>query len=51
MVITREELMLRTLRHSPLLVGMAEVLTDAVRYVAIVLVVLVALGQLARVAF
>ena len=38
-------LMLRTLRQHPLLVGMAEVLADAVRYVAIVLVVLVVLGQ------
>jgi hypothetical protein len=37
--------MLRTLRQHPLLVGMAEVLADAVRYVAIVLVVLVVLGQ------
>jgi hypothetical protein len=42
--------MLRTLRRRPLLVGMAEVLTDAVRYVAIVLVALVVLGQLAKVA-
>jgi hypothetical protein len=37
--------MLRTLRQHPLLVGMAEVLADAVRYVVIVLVVLVVLGQ------
>ena len=42
--------MLRTLRYSPLLVGMAEVLADAVRYVAIVLVVLVVLGQVVRLA-
>jgi hypothetical protein len=42
--------MLRTLRQHPLLVGMAEVLADAVRYVAIVLVVLMVLGQLAKVA-
>jgi hypothetical protein len=37
--------MLKVLRQHPLLVGMAEVLADAVRYVAIVLVVLVVLGQ------
>ena len=42
--------MLSTLRYSPLLVGMAEVLADAVRYVAIVLVVLVVLGQVVRLA-
>jgi hypothetical protein len=37
--------MLETLRRHPMLVGMAEVLADAVRYVAIVLVVLMLLGQ------
>ena len=37
--------MRRTLRRHPLLVGMAEVLTDAVQYVAIVLVTLLLLGQ------
>jgi hypothetical protein len=37
--------MLRTLRRQPLLIGMGEALTDAVRYVAIVLVVLAVLGQ------
>ena len=42
--------MLRTLCQHPLLVGMAEVLADAVRYVAIVLAVLLLLGQLAKVA-
>ena len=42
--------MLRTLRRRPLLVGMAEVLTDAARYIAIVLIVLLLLGQLAKVA-
>ncbi|HYZ26700.1 MAG TPA: hypothetical protein VE597_07315 [Geminicoccaceae bacterium] len=42
--------MLKVLREHPLLVGMAEVLADAVRYVAIVLVVLVLLWQLAGVA-
>jgi hypothetical protein len=43
-----DRFMLRALRHSPLLVGIAEVLTDAVRYVAIVLVVLLLLGQIVR---
>ena len=42
--------MLRALRHYPMLVGTAEVLADAVRYVAIVLVVLLLVGQLAKVA-
>jgi hypothetical protein len=37
--------MLKALRRHPLLVGMAEVLADALRYIAIVLVVLVVLGQ------
>ena len=37
--------MLKTLRRHPLLVGMTEVLADAVCYVVIVLVVLVVLGQ------
>jgi hypothetical protein len=37
--------MLRTLRRHPLLVGTAEVLVDAVRYVALVLVVLLVLAQ------
>ena len=36
--------MLKVLREHPLLVGMAEVLADAIRYVAIVLIVLVVLG-------
>ena len=43
--------MLRTLRQHPLLVGMAEVLADAVRYVAVVLGALLLLGQLAKAAF
>ena len=43
--------MLRALRHPPLMVGTAEVLGDAVRYVALMLVVLLLLGQLAKVAF
>ena len=42
--------MLKALRHHPLLADMTEVLVDAVRYVAIVLVVLLLLGQLAKVA-
>jgi hypothetical protein len=42
--------MLRALRKQPLLVGMAEVLADAVRYVAIVLLVLLLVGQLAKLA-
>jgi len=42
--------MLRTLRQNPLLIGMSEVLLDAVRYVAIVLVVFVVLGQVVRLA-
>jgi hypothetical protein len=41
--------MLKALRRDPL-VGTAEVLADAVRYVAIVLVVLLLVGQLAKVA-
>jgi hypothetical protein len=41
----------RALREHPLLIGMAEVLTDAVRYVGIVMSALVVLGQLARMAF
>jgi hypothetical protein len=41
--------MLKLLRQHPLLVGTAEVLADAVRYVAIVLVVLVVVGQVAAV--
>jgi hypothetical protein len=41
--------MLRPLRH-PLLVGTSEVLADATRYVAIMLVLLLLLGQLAKVA-
>jgi hypothetical protein len=37
------------LRRHPLLLGTAEVLADAVRYVAIMLVMLLLLGQLANV--
>jgi hypothetical protein len=43
--------MLRTLRQHPLLAGMAEVVIDAARYIAIVLVVLLLLGQFAKLAF
>ena len=42
--------MLKALRGHPLLVGTAEVMVDAARYVAIVLVMLLLLGQLAQVA-
>jgi hypothetical protein len=42
--------MLKVLRHHPLTVGTAEVLVDAARYVAIVLVMLLLLRQLAKVA-
>jgi hypothetical protein len=42
--------MLKALRHHPVMVGTAEVMVDAVRYVAIILVVLLLLGQLAKVA-
>jgi hypothetical protein len=42
--------MLKALRHHSLLVGTTEVLGDAVRYVAIVLILLLLLGQLAKVA-
>jgi hypothetical protein len=42
--------MLKALSHHPLVVGTAEVLVDAARYVAVVLVVLLLLGQLANVA-
>ena len=43
--------MLRTLRRHPLLVGIGEVLVDAVRYFAVVLVLLIVLDQAARLAF
>jgi hypothetical protein len=42
--------MLKALRHHPVMVGTAEVLTDAVRYVGIMLIVLLLLGQLAKIA-
>jgi hypothetical protein len=43
--------MLRALRRHPLMVGTAEVLVDAARYVAIVLVVLMVLAQAIKLAF
>jgi hypothetical protein len=43
--------MVRTLRRHPLLVGIGEVLVDAVRYFAVVLVLLIVLAQAARLAF
>jgi hypothetical protein len=43
--------MLRALRRHPLLVGTGEVLVDAVRYVAVVLVMLMVLAQVTRLAF
>ena len=42
--------MLKALRHHPLLAGTAEVLVDAARYVAVMLIMLLLLGQLANVA-
>jgi len=42
--------MLKALRHHLLLAGTAEMLVDTARYVAIVLVVLLLVGQLANVA-
>jgi hypothetical protein len=42
--------MLKALRHHPVVVGAAEVLVDAARYVTIVLLVLLLMGQLAKVA-
>jgi hypothetical protein len=42
--------MLKALRHNPMMVGTVEVLVDAARYVIVVLVVLLLVGQLASVA-
>jgi hypothetical protein len=42
--------MLKALRHHPLMIGTVEVLVDATRYVTIVLLVLLLMGQLAEVA-
>jgi hypothetical protein len=43
--------MLKALRQHPLMVGAAEALVDAARYVAIVLIVLLLIGQFAKLAF
>jgi hypothetical protein len=42
--------MRKALCHHPLMVGTVELLVDAARYLAIVLVMLLLLGQLAKVA-
>jgi hypothetical protein len=42
--------MLTALRHHPLMVGTVEVLVDVACYLVIVLVVLLLVGQLAKVA-
>ena len=41
--------MLKALRHHSAMVGTAELLVDATRYIAIVLVMLLLLGHLAKV--
>ena len=53
MIVTEQEMqfMLKPLRGHPMLVGTAEVLVDAARYIAVMLIVLVLLGQFAKVAF
>jgi hypothetical protein len=43
--------MLRALRRHPLLAALVEVLVDAARYVAILLLVLMVVAQAARLAF
>jgi hypothetical protein len=43
--------MLKALRQHPLMAGTAEVLVDAARYVAIVLIVLLLIGQFVKLAF
>ena len=42
--------MLKALRHHLVMVGMVEVVVDAARYVTIVLLVLLLMGQLANLA-
>jgi hypothetical protein len=42
--------MLKALRHHPVMVNTVEVLADAARYIAVMLVMLLLLGQLANVA-
>jgi hypothetical protein len=41
---------LKALRRDPLVIGTIEVLADAARYVAVMLIVIVLLGQLAKLA-
>ena len=43
--------MLKALRRHPLMVGTGEVLVDAARYLAVMLIVLLLLGQFAKLAF
>ena len=43
--------MLKALRHYPMLVGTAELIADAGRYLAVMLIVLLVLGQFAKLAF
>ena len=43
--------MLKALRRHPLMVGTGEVLADAARYLAVILIVLLLLGQFAKLAF
>jgi hypothetical protein len=43
--------MLKALRRHPLLVGMAELMADGARYIAVMLIVLLLLGQFAKLAF
>jgi len=40
--------MLRTLRWHPLLVGAGEMLADAARYIAVMAIMMILLGQLVR---
>ena len=42
--------MLKALRRDPLLVGAAEVLADAARYLVVMLILIVLLGQIAKLA-
>jgi hypothetical protein len=44
------QFMLKALRHHPAMVNTVEVLADAARYIGIMLIVLLLLGQLANVA-
>jgi hypothetical protein len=42
--------MLKALRQHPLMVGSAELMANAARYIALMLIVLLLLGQLVKVA-